>query len=94
MDGTEPDEWRQRPAGALFGSPYLFLLGRDVCRWTKQCMEWSRSKAGEGEPALAELSFARMLVESPPAGVGKKPCAGRRRLQLDLREGDRAEHTL
>src|SRR5215472_12319838 len=53
------------PGRALFGSPYLLILGSDVCRRTKQCMEWSRSKAREGEPALVEQSFARMPVESP-----------------------------
>lgn len=71
QDGTEADDLRRRLLlGRYSEIRMLFFLGRDVFRWTEQCMEWSQSR--DGEPALPAQSFARMLVECPPAGVREK----------------------
>jgi hypothetical protein len=73
-DGTEPDELRRRLLlGRYSEIRMLFFLGKDVFRWVEQCMEWSTSKdEPPHDDALVEQSFARLLVESPPAGVREK----------------------
>ena len=73
VDGTEPDELRRRLlVGRYSEIRMLFFLGRDVFRWMEQCMEWSQSTDGKCEPPLAQQSFARLLVENPPAAVREK----------------------
>jgi len=50
----------------------LFFLGKDVFRWTGQCVEWAeRIPAFQGTEIHGQ-SFASLLTTSPPEGVKEK----------------------
>ncbi len=49
----------------------LFYLGKDLVRWTQQCVE-ALARSGDSEPGLHAESFAAMLVEDPPPDVLEK----------------------
>ncbi len=49
----------------------LFYLGKDLMRWTQQCVE-ALLRSGESEPGVRAESFAALLVEDPPTEVLEK----------------------
>jgi hypothetical protein len=46
----------------------LFYLGKDLVRWTLQCVE-AVNRNGETDSSIRPESFATLLVEDPPAKV-------------------------
>jgi hypothetical protein len=46
----------------------LFYLGKDLVRWTSQCVEMV-NRNGENESGIRPESFATLLVEDPPPKV-------------------------
>ena len=49
----------------------LFYLGKDLVRWTTQCMEMA-SRGQESGRAIRPESFATLLLEDPPVAVLEK----------------------
>jgi hypothetical protein len=49
----------------------LFYLGKDLVRWTTQCMDMLE-RCGRNGVGIRPESFAALLVEDPPAGVLSK----------------------
>jgi hypothetical protein len=49
----------------------LLFLGKDLCRWLKQCVDFVE-RSGDVDPRINEQSFAALLVESPPEAVREK----------------------
>ena len=50
----------------------LFYVGRDLRRWLEQCMEFVKCQPELSESGIGELSFAELLVETPPEEVKQK----------------------
>ncbi|HOQ44912.1 MAG TPA: hypothetical protein PLA43_08980 [Bryobacteraceae bacterium] len=46
----------------------LFYLGKDLLRWTHQCVD-SLARSGEASEGIMAESFAALLVENPPGNV-------------------------
>ena len=72
-DGTEPDELRRRLlAGRYSEIRMLFFLGKDVCRWIEQCVEWAGRVEELADSPVCSQSFAGLLTTNPPERVREK----------------------
>lgn len=72
-DGSDREDLTRRLlAGRYAEIRMLFFLGKDVCRWIDQCMEWSDSFPELHGIELHRQSFAGLLTQSPPAQVKEK----------------------
>jgi hypothetical protein len=50
----------------------LFYIGKDLQRWTEQCMDFVSREPKLNELGIREQSFATLLVEHPPPGMAAK----------------------
>jgi hypothetical protein len=50
----------------------LFYIGKDLQRWTEQCMDFVSREPKLSETGIRQQSFATLLVEHPPAGMAAK----------------------
>ncbi len=63
---------RQRMlAGRYSEVRMLLFLGKDIFRWMRQCVEHVQGSDAADE-RIEEQSFAALVVEEPPEGVGQK----------------------
>jgi hypothetical protein len=53
----------------------LFFLGKDVQRWSEQCVDFVKRQPLLRDIGIREQSFASLLVESPPKGLSDKLAA-------------------
>jgi len=71
-DHSEDELARRLLDGRMCELRMLYFVGKDLCRWIGQCLEFSqRTLALEGA-GLKEQSFAALLIENPPAAVQEK----------------------
>jgi len=72
-DGSDEDALRRRLLSGRYAEVrMLFFLGKDICRWLDQSVEWAA-----GVPQLEGLdirkqSFAALLTANPPQAVREK----------------------
>jgi len=71
-DNSMDDLTRQLLAGRLCEIRMLYFLGKDLCRWIGQCLDFSARTTGLEGAGLSEQSFGHLLVEDPPAAVQGK----------------------
>lgn len=50
----------------------LYFVGKDLQRWVSQCVDMAGRASEFASSGLKEASFARLLVEDPPAAVHQK----------------------
>jgi hypothetical protein len=50
----------------------LFFLGKDVLRWTEQCVDFAARNPELKDRGIREQSFSGLLVESPPRDLSAK----------------------
>jgi hypothetical protein len=50
----------------------LFYIGKDLCRWVEQCIEFLDRRADLKESGVRAESFIDFIVESPPQAVRDK----------------------
>lgn len=67
----DTDLQRRLVAGRYQEIRMLLFLGKDLCRWLQQCMDFVE-RSTDIDPRINEQSFAAMLVESPPLAVRDK----------------------
>jgi hypothetical protein len=72
-NGTGGDEMARRLLEGRFSEiRMLFYLGKDLVRWTGQCVEFASSIPELARLAIGEQSFARLLTRHMPETVGLK----------------------
>jgi len=72
-DGTDPEDLARRLLSGRYSEVrMLFFLGKDVCRWLEQCMEWAGRSPDLAGLDIRPQSFARFLTEGPPEDVQEK----------------------
>ncbi len=72
-DGADRDELKKRLlAGRYSEMRMLFFLGKDVCRWLDQCVEWAERTPALVGREVERQSFASLLTSSPPEAVKGK----------------------
>lgn len=50
----------------------LFYIGKDLQRWTEQCVDFASRDSQLRGLGLREQSFAALLVDHPPLGINEK----------------------
>lgn len=71
-DLSEDDLTRKLLEGRLCEIRMLYFVGKDVCRWTGQCLEFVSHVDALAGVGLKEQSFAALLIEHPPDAVEAK----------------------
>jgi hypothetical protein len=72
-DGSDQEEMKRRLlAGRYAEIRMLYYLGKDVFRWTEQCVEWGQRIPELSGAAIRPQSFAALLTADPPEDVKEK----------------------
>ncbi len=72
-EGLSFEELRRRVVrGRYYEIKMLCYLGKDLARWTGQCVEVAQRDRELSAWGLREESFAVLVVDDPPAGVRRK----------------------
>ena len=72
-DGTEPEELSRRLLAGRYGEiRMLYYLGKDVCRWLEQCLDWVARVPELRDMAWKAQSFAALLTSGTPPEVKEK----------------------
>jgi hypothetical protein len=50
----------------------LFFVGKDVCRWIDQCLDWTHHQGKLRDLEIRRQSFAGLLIACPPDTVKEK----------------------
>jgi hypothetical protein len=72
-EGADPDELQRRLLSGRYAEMrMLFYLGKDVFRWTDQCVEWTQRAPQFAALEIRRQSFAGLLTRNPPEEVKEK----------------------
>jgi hypothetical protein len=72
-DGSDPETLQRRLLSGRYSEVrMLFFLGKDVCRWIGQCLEWASREPLLESIGLSGQSFAGLLTADPPEAVKRK----------------------
>lgn len=72
QDGSPEKLEEQLIAGRYCELSMLFYLGKDLLRWTEQCMDFVGRTEALSQGGIQPESFAELLIEDPPAEVADK----------------------
>jgi hypothetical protein len=71
-DNSEDELARRLLDGRICEIRMLYFVGKDLCRWISQCLEFSQRTPALERAGLKEQSFGVLLIENPPAAVQDK----------------------
>jgi len=72
-DGSDRETLQRRLLSGRYSEVrMLFFLGKDVCRWIGQCLEWVEREPQLQSLELCSQSFAGLLTADPPEAVRQK----------------------
>ncbi len=72
-DGSDRETLQRRLLSGRYSEVrMLFFLGKDVCRWIGQCLEWVEREPQLQSVGLLSQSFAGLLTSDPPEPVKQK----------------------
>jgi hypothetical protein len=72
-DGSDEEDLKRRLLSGRYAEVrMLFFVGKDVCRWIDQCLEWTQHQVELRDLDIRRQSFAGLLTASPPDVVKEK----------------------